>query len=138
MFCTHPACPDVRRSGSSGEYRDGVEVCPKCGAALVRERPPSTSAETPRDDRASVATYEAFVPVMTIDDATLIPVVKSVLQSVGIRHFVRNEGTQDLLGYMRFSPGGYNPLLGVPELMVEPDRASEARDLLAEIERAGG
>ena len=75
---------------------------------------------------------------MTIDDTTLIPVVKSVLQSVGIRHFVRNEGTHDLIGYMRFSPGAHNPLLGIPQLMVEPDRAREARELLAEIEQTGG
>ncbi|NNK49420.1 MAG: hypothetical protein HKP01_11140, partial [Gemmatimonadetes bacterium] len=49
-----------------------------------------------------------------------------------------NEGTHDLIGYMRFSPGAHNPLLGVPELMVEPERAREARELLAEIEPTGG
>ena len=39
MFCPNRECVDFEEIGEPGEYRDDIEVCPKCGARLVHERP---------------------------------------------------------------------------------------------------
>ena len=39
MYCTDLQCPDFLQWGVHGEYRQGITVCPKCGATLVTERP---------------------------------------------------------------------------------------------------
>jgi hypothetical protein len=39
MFCPNRECPDFVESGEPGEYRDDIEICPKCGARLVHEPP---------------------------------------------------------------------------------------------------
>ena len=46
MYCPNRECLDFKESGAPGEYREGVSVCPKCGARLVPEPPaPSEVAE---------------------------------------------------------------------------------------------
>ena len=39
MYCPNRECPDFQESGEPGEYRDGMRVCPKCGAELVAAVP---------------------------------------------------------------------------------------------------
>ena len=39
MFCPNRECLDFQESGAPGEYREGIVVCPKCGAHLVPEPP---------------------------------------------------------------------------------------------------
>ena len=39
MFCPNRECPDFLESGEPGEYRDDVEICPKCGARLEHAPP---------------------------------------------------------------------------------------------------
>jgi len=39
MWCPNRGCDDFQATGEPGEYRDEIEVCPKCGARLVHERP---------------------------------------------------------------------------------------------------
>ena len=135
MYCANRECPDVTTSGLAGEYRPGIYICPKCGTKLVEERPEFSGASRARhDEAAATLEYEEFVAVLRIHNTAVIPVVKSVLQSAGIRHFVKNERTHDLIGYPRLSPGGYNPILGAPEVLVEPERADEAREILAGVQ----
>ncbi|NIM02065.1 MAG: hypothetical protein GTN89_15040 [Acidobacteria bacterium] len=66
---------------------------------------------------------------MKINNSTLIPIVKSLLDQSGMHYFIKNERQHDLVGYVRFSSGGYNSWWQ-PEVMVESTRAEEARELL--------
>jgi hypothetical protein len=47
VFCPNRDCPDFQESGAPGEYREGIVVCPKCGAQLVSEPPALVEAEEP-------------------------------------------------------------------------------------------
>lgn len=39
MYCPNRECIDFEETGEPGEYREDIEVCPKCGARLVHDRP---------------------------------------------------------------------------------------------------
>lgn len=56
-----------------------------------------------------------------------IPFVKSLLDGEGIRYFIAGENARRLLGALA-------TLAGHAELRVEPDRASDAREILEGIE----
>ena len=47
MYCSNPQCPDFIQWATHGEYREGLTVCPKCGAMLVAGRPEPAGAEVP-------------------------------------------------------------------------------------------
>jgi hypothetical protein len=53
MYCPNRECIDFEETGEPGEYRDDVEVCPKCGARLVHER-----LDLVREDSAALADGE--------------------------------------------------------------------------------
>jgi hypothetical protein len=74
-----------------------------------------------------------FVPVLTLSNAALVSFARSLLESAGIRFFIKNEGVQDLFGMGRLG-SGFNPLTGPPIIYVDPDRVEEARDLLADLD----
>jgi len=96
----------------------------------VSDRPVWTIEEDDRSEEP-VAFHGELVQIRQLQNTALIPLVKSILQAQGIRHFIKNERTHELMGYMRL---GYNPWIGVPEVLVDPARAEEARELLAELE----
>ena len=73
-----------------------------------------------------------FVPVRALTHATLVPLARSILDGAGIRYFIRNERVQDLIGWGRLGPG-YNIPAGAPLVTVEPSRADEAKELLADL-----
>ncbi len=56
MWCPNRECDDFQATGEPGEYRDDVEVCPKCGVRLVHERPELRERDeaTPDEDAALV------------------------------------------------------------------------------------
>lgn len=131
-YCPDPDCPDEQDRDTPSEYRGDIERCPSCDAELVEQLPwevaPNPSAETvdgPPSD------YETFVPVRSVPNQALIPLAKSILQAAGIRYYVRNER----LGSMIPLPavGVFSPFR-FPEVTVEPGRADEARELLADLE----
>ena len=93
------------------EYREGFYECADCRVPLVWELPPETE---PR-----VGTTE-FVTVLETYDTALMAVTKSLLQAAGFRYLVLGEG----LRYVE-------PI----KLLVESERAAEARDLLSEMEQ---
>jgi hypothetical protein len=109
MFC--PEC--------GAEYREGIDRCAECDVALGDEPPPQPEVE-----------FVDFVPVLETGDPSLLLVAKSVLESAGIRFCARGEGVQDLFALGRMGTG-FNILTGPVRLEVEPDRAEEAKDLLA-------
>ena len=43
------------------------------------------------------ADYEEFVPVCTIDNAALVPLACSLLDSIGVRYFIRNDRDDESL-----------------------------------------
>jgi len=113
MYCPNPECPHAQRTGEPAEYREGVAQCPDCGSTVVEERPESQTVA-----------YEHFVPVFEIPSAGLLPFVESLLQSSGMHFFVKGIGS------------GFDFVSGPVKVYVEPDRAGEARELLAEVSSA--
>jgi hypothetical protein len=110
MYCPNPDCPIAQRTGEPAEYREGVTQCVDCGADLVEELP-----------ELSEVAYERFLPVHEIGNAALLPFVESLLQSSGIRFFVKGIGS------------GLDFVSGPVKVYVEPERADEARELLKEV-----
>jgi hypothetical protein len=110
MYCPNPECPHAQRTGEPAEYREGVTQCQDCGSALVEARPESHAVA-----------YERFVPVFEIPSAGLLPFVESLLQSSGMRFFIKGVGS------------GFAFVSGPVKVYVEPDRAEEARELLKDV-----
>jgi len=115
MYCPNPECPHAQRTGEPAEYREGITQCQDCGSVLV--------LVDVRPESQAVA-YEHFVPVFEIPGAGLLPFVESLLQSVGMPFFIKGIGS------------GFDFVSGPVKVYVEPDRADEARELLAEVSSA--
>jgi hypothetical protein len=75
-------CPDC-----GAEYRPEFSECADCGVSLVVNLP----AEESPDHESKI------VPVFRTSDAVLLPIVKSLLESADIEHFVQGEGALGLL-----------------------------------------
>jgi hypothetical protein len=90
----------------------------ECGADLV------ANAERPEPDAELVQVFEA-------NDATLIPVVKSLLDEENIEHLVQGEGIQELVGVGR--TGGINLAAGPVRIFVRAADAPRASELLAHL-----
>lgn len=103
-----PVCPECR-----SDYREGFTICADCRVSLVSELPPEPA---PAHDAA-----EREVVFSSANPAALA-IAKSLLESAGIDFFVLSEFTQFEL-----------PVLPA-RLLVDEDRAPEARELLAELE----
>lgn len=121
----------MERGGEPGEYRDEIEICPRCGSTLIHDLPhwargseAEAHAEVNTEPQPADVAYdfEAFVPVYRVADRSLVPLIHSLLRAAGMRYFIRDEQVRHLL-----------PLLAGPVVMVEPSRVDEARDLLAEL-----
>lgn len=126
MYCPNPECPHIQATGEPAEYRVGVAQCNDCLTGLVETKPE-------HQGKHSELEYEEFVPVGEVRGAAMASFVKSLLQSVEIRFFIKGERVQDLIAYGQLG-AGFNPITGAPVLFVEPSRAEEARELLSAIE----
>ena len=91
------------------EYIEGIHVCPDCRVPLVPELP-----ETPQPE------YVEYVTVMKTGNPILLAMVKSILASAEIRHYVKGEVLQDLFR------------VGTAEIQVGRDDEAKVRDLLRE------
>lgn len=101
--------------GEPAEYRSEFSECTDCGSPLVATRPePWVEPEYEE--------YEELVPVFDLPNPALASFIASLMESAGIR--------------FRIGGGlvGFNVLAGPQVLFVEPSRAEEARELLAEVE----
>ena len=111
-----PYCPEC-----GGEFVGGVSECPDCGAAL---------AAAPPEEPIIGGGRPAWPVVLASGDPAVLGAAKSALASVGIPFVVEGEGLQHLYG-----PGtigaGYSMVFGPARVRVPPDRADEARTLLA-------
>lgn len=124
MYCPNPKCPHAQSTGDPAEYREGITQCQDCGSALVEARPALELLEP-----------EELVPVFEITNAALVPFVESLLTSADFRYFIKGERVQDFFGWGRFG-SGFSIITGPPVVYVEPDRADEARELLADVRNA--
>lgn len=100
MFC--PEC--------EAEYVEGVHGCPDCRVPLVPEPPPQPQLE-----------YVEYVTVMKTGNPIVLAMVKSILASAGIRHYVKGEVLQELFR------------VGTTEIQVGRDDEPEAKNLLKEL-----
>lgn len=107
-------CPEC-----GAEYREGFDQCSDCGVALVAERPAGDGGE-PGD----------WVVVYETSELDILPVLKSLLQSAEIPYETKGEDLMNL-----FPSEALTPITtrhrGEVQIVVPPDRAGEARELLA-------
>ncbi len=84
----------------------------------------------PADDGA-VVEFEPFVPVAPLHDPGSVALVKSLMESAGIRYCIRNERVADFAMWGWGLPTSLQGSSAMPTLAVEPARVEEARELLA-------
>ncbi|HUL38007.1 MAG TPA: DUF2007 domain-containing protein [Thermodesulfobacteriota bacterium] len=93
-------CPQCRT-----EYREGFYTCTDCGVPLVSELPPEPAPE-----------YLEFEEILISLSSSDVAMIKSLLDSEGITYYFRGESSYS------FAPP--------TRLMVQKDRADEAREIL--------
>jgi hypothetical protein len=105
-------CPKCR-----AEYKDNILRCADCDVELVSELPPEEFVE--------------FVKVFESADPALTAIIKSILDSAGIRYFVTGDNMQSILG-AKFE-FGMGADLGNAEFQVSEDDEETVRELLHEL-----
>ena len=131
MYCPNSECPDAKRTGIPGQYEPEINVCPKCTHILVDSKPEWAEVKE-EEQRKLVPEYTGFVPACALQDVSMIPIVTSLLQSVDIQFFIKNEKDQTFYGGGALGVG-HNPISGPPVVMVDPARAEESSELLRDI-----
>lgn len=126
MWCPNPRCDDAGLDGAPFPYDNEVTACPTCGETLV-DTPPAPW-QRPLED-------EVTLRELTVPHDSLLPVVKAMLESSGVRYFIKDEGVQSLIGIGGLVTG-YNPVTGAPVLVVAPEDYEAAVEILREVELA--
>ena len=130
MYCPNRECIDFEETGEPGEYREDIEVCPKCGSRLVHDlpdlRPPEEVGEVADvDDREG-----ALVAVAAFNYRQDADLAASMLLGAGLTAVVFGDDC-----------GTVDPGLGFAtrcRLMVPEDQASLALSLLEQGTRKPG
>jgi Putative prokaryotic signal transducing protein len=117
MIC--PNCGD--------EYREGLTECAECRVPLVAKR-----LEEHQEPH-----HPDLVTIYTAVNASLVPVIESVLRGAGIQFLLKSERVQDLFGWGRIGLG-YNAIVGPVQVQVTTDDQEAAQELLKEIEPRPG
>lgn len=134
MYCPNPQCPDYFETGKPGEYVPGIVVCPHCGADLVEVAPPEVmGSERPRDRDPDPAPDAQFEPVFECTDPSEVAIVKSLLESEGIRYVTSGEEQFDAFRGS-LSPFRFHPTAGKIRFLVPENQAESARAILTELE----
>lgn len=97
-----------------GEFVEDIVMCPDCGTPLVSQEP------------EPVADGDEFVQVFQTADASLLPVVKSVLGGAGIPHIVQGDEAQGLYPFGSLGGGSDDRLLGAVVLVPASRKAAAA------------
>jgi hypothetical protein len=150
MFCANQQCPDFKRTGTPGEYVDGITSCPFCGAALVEQMPDMipdiyeddvepeydvdpADADLENDDSDQEDTDESVMK----DDSEYVPVAEYDYRK-DVDHIVDylvEEGIDAYESLDEYSTT--DPLIGVIKrtlILVPKDQADQAISLLAEMD----
>lgn len=106
-----------------GEFVEDVAVCPDCDTALVSQQPEPAEEESD------------FVQVFQTADASLLPVVKSVLDGAGIPYIVQGDEAQGLYPFGSMGGGSDKRLLAAV-VLVPAARKQAAEAVLKEIDEA--
>ncbi|MFV2071510.1 MAG: DUF2007 domain-containing protein [Thermoanaerobaculales bacterium] len=134
MYCPNRECPDNIETGKPGEYVPGVYRCPHCGADLVDVvSPEETESEPPRARAQDPAPDARFEPVFECTDPSEVAIVKSLLESEGIRFLTSGEENFDAFRGS-LSPFRFHPKAGKILFMVPENQAESARAILTELE----
>lgn len=104
-----------------GEFVDDVTVCPDCDTVLVSQPPGPAKQEGD------------FVQVFQTADASLLPVVKSVLDGAGISYIVQGDEAQGLYPFGSLGGGSDKRLLAAV-VLVPAARKQAAEAVLKEID----
>ncbi len=105
-------CPDCR-----AEYREGFDRCDDCGVALVEGSPPSRAPSEP------------LVQVFETADASLVPVIRSVLEAAEIPFSIQGEEASALFPLGSMGGGRDDRELGIVVHVLE-SRAEDAKAVL--------
>jgi hypothetical protein len=106
MFCPKCKC----------EYRDGFNFCSDCNMELVEALP---NEELPSDKFV----YSKLVTIAETCDISIIPIVKSILDSVEIKYFIQGEMLR-----------GIAVLNNIMQIQVPIEDAQTAKDLLKDLD----
>jgi len=117
---------EILRNHDADEWR--AEVFPVADG-ILRERGVDASEIKKPGDSPPPQELPQLVEVMTIPNPAMVPVVRSLLEEGEFTFVIKNELTQDLFAWGQFGTG-YNPITGPPIVLVDADRAEEARQLL--------
>jgi len=121
MFC--PEC--------GAEYRPGFSECAECRVYLVASLP---EGWTPTGPVRPVPTPDVkLIPVFKTTDVTLLPIVRSLLDSAGVRYSIQGEEALGLLPVGAMGSNVSRASLGATIYVTELD-ASSVKHLLSEIE----
>ena len=113
MFC--PRC--------RSEFREGFTQCSDCEVDLVATLPPLPEAHP---------NPPGLVTVFETGNPALLAIAHSLLDEERIPYLTQGEGLQDLFGLGRLGTG-FSIIAGLVHIQVEPQRADEARSLLANL-----
>ncbi|MGZ3605162.1 MAG: putative signal transducing protein [Thermodesulfobacteriota bacterium] len=111
-------CPKCRT-----EYTEDLAMCPMCKVSLVNESSGQANPE-----------FLKFVTVHETGDPAFIAFAKSILQSEGIKYYIKGEGLQDLFAGGRLGTG-FNPVIGAAKIQVDENDVEKAKELLKQIEK---
>jgi Putative prokaryotic signal transducing protein len=107
-------CPKCRT-----EYRKGFSTCSDCEVALVPELPPEPLPPPAPE-------YVNFINLYSPQNEIEMSMLKSILDSEGIRYFVRN----DNFGSLEVGP--HIGLFNAKMIEVQDDQYEKAKELLAD------
>ncbi len=105
---------------------------------LLRGQPTHSSSASPPeslDSGPAPATDASPVVVFETGDASLVPVITSLLTDAEIPFLSRGEAIQDLFAWGRVS--GNNPVTGPVQFLVPPEHVAAARELLQTLPTQG-
>ena len=105
---------------------------------LLRGQPNHPSSASPPESLGSpTSPASGATPVVVFEtgDASLVPVIASLLTDADIPFLSRGEAIQDLFAWGRIS--GNNPVTGPVQFLVPPQHAAAARELLEALPTEG-
>ncbi|MBU3183616.1 putative signal transducing protein [Clostridium estertheticum] len=106
MFCPKCKC----------EYREGFNFCSDCKIELVEKLPGEEVSSEEFE-------YSELVTITETMDFSIIPIVKSILDSEGIRYFIKGEMIRSIA-----------VLNNIMEIQVPIEEAQKAKDLLKDLD----
>lgn len=129
--CPNPDCPDTHdRSRPGGEYRDDVDVCPRCGHVLEWTQSSLSAAQRGEPSSADEDGDVELVELCVAADPVEATLIEGLLQAAGIRYLMTDPVDTGFGGWGRIivGPGSF---VGRARFVVSADDLDEARALLA-------